>query len=86
MSDAPSNVEITVFDCEDGIIVNTIVLNEKTFADKVLPFEISVKSDVSPRSVNKLSDKASVPFEYEDGYVKFSSCVLDIFDMYKIEF
>ena len=85
-SNAPSNVEITVFDCEDGIIVNTIVLNEKAFADKVLPFEISVKSAISPKSVNKLPEGESIPFKYTDGCVKFSSDVLDIFDMYKIEF
>ena len=85
-SNAPSNVEITVFDCEDGITVNAIALNEKVVADKVLPFEISVKSEKRPKSVNKLPYGEEIPFRYEDGCVKFFTDVLDIFDMYKVRF
>ena len=86
VSNAPSDVEITVFDCDDGILVNATVLDEKAFVDKVLPFEIFVKSSVSPKGVNKLPDGKAISFVYEDGYVKFSSDALDIFDMYKIYF
>jgi len=84
-STAPDDVEITAFDCEKEITVNVILVNEKTVAPKVSPFEISVKTDKKPKSVTLLPYNEKVNFTFENGYTTFKTRELKIFDMYRIE-
>lgn len=84
-SNAPDDVEITAFDCENEITVNAILVNEKAVAPVVVPFEISVKTDKKPKAVNILPDNEEVDFRFENGYTTFKTRELKIFDMYRIE-
>lgn len=65
-SDAPKSVEITEFIDGDSILINTVLLNENTKAEKVYPFNINVKTDIPPKSVVIVPDNKSVNFEYKE--------------------
>lgn len=84
-SDAPSNVEITLFESEGEKLVNCAVLNDRARSYPVVPFNVKVKCEKAPKSVTLLPDKTTVGFEYADGYASFEARKLHIFDMYRIE-
>lgn len=86
---APEDVEITVFDADDYSTVNVVLLNERKYAREVGAFEISVRYDKEPQKVYLLPEKEgcqkeSIAFEYSEGYVKFKTRNLRVFDMYMI--
>lgn len=83
-SDAPGNVEITVFQNNDSITVNCVSLQEEDFSS-VAPFTVKICCP-EPAAVLLLPEKQPLPFRHKDGYVEFSTRTLDIFDMYQIIF
>lgn len=82
--DAPDDVEVTVFDADGYTTVNAVLMNERNKARIVSGFDISVKYDKEPEAVYLLPQKEKISFEYVDGYVKFKTRELNIFDMYMI--
>lgn len=85
-SDAPEDVEITVFDEKDFSTVNCVHLDGRTVCRPIYPFSVSVRCDRAPVSVSLLPEKTPVSFAYQDGFVTFEARSLHIFDMYKIDF
>lgn len=83
-SDAAVDVEITGFKANDGIYVNTVLLNEEYKARRVETFAVSVGCDKMPKAVLHLPEENEIPFEYRDGYATFEIVNLKIFDMYKV--
>lgn len=83
VSDAPKDVEIISFKTDDSILVSTVLLNEDYKARKLESFYIAIKAD-KPCDVLLLPEEKSIPFKYEDGFVKFESEKNEIFNMYKI--
>lgn len=83
-SDAPKDVEITMFDNKDSIIVNTVLLNEDYSARIVEDYTIGVRSFQKPKDVLLLPEERSVEFRYENGFAKFASQNKNILNMYKI--
>lgn len=83
-SDAPKDVEITLFDNKDSILVNTVLLCEDYKARTVEGYSIAVRCDEKPKNVLYLPDETPIEFGYEDGFVKFESQSKDILNMYKI--
>ncbi|MBQ2967912.1 MAG: beta-galactosidase trimerization domain-containing protein [Clostridia bacterium] len=84
-SNAPEDVEITVFENGDEMTVNTVLVNEKTVAPIISPFEIRVKTAQEPKSVTLLPENESINFRFENGYTVFNTRELKIFDMYRIQ-
>ena len=84
VTDAPADVEITVFDDRDAITVNVIHLNERAQMPVLPPFEIGVRSAKAPCAVELLPCGERIPFSFESGYVRFSTKHMHVFDMYRI--
>jgi len=85
VSTAPEDVEINVFDCENEMTVNAILVNEKAVAPIVAPFEIKIKTTEKPKAVTLLPSGEKLDFKFENGYTTFKTRELKIFDMYRIE-
>ncbi len=85
-SDAPTNVEITMFENEDSYTVNTYLMTNEPKIFDITPFTISVKSDKAPKSVTLLPEKSPVEYTYENGKITFKTRTLHFFDMYEIKF
>jgi hypothetical protein len=84
-SDAPTNVEITLFKNDDFYTVNASLLTDEPKAFKLSAFTVAVKTDKMPKRVTLLPEETDVDWSYNNGYVTFNARELDIFDMYKIE-
>lgn len=86
VSDAPRDVEITVFDNGKELYVNTVLLCDDDKARKVEPFEIGIRCEKAPKEIMLLPDGNNVSFVYRDGYAVFESQNGKIFNMYQISF
>lgn len=86
VSDAPKDVEITVFIDKNKIKVNVVLLNEDYKARKIESFDIRVRCEKMPESVRILPSETEIGFEYNDGYVRFNVKNMKIFEMYEIRF
>ena len=83
-SDAPGNVEITLFENEGEKLVNCTVLTTGYKAYPATPFKVAVKCEKRPSRVELLPNGETVDFIYSDGYAEFETRTLNIFDMYRI--
>lgn len=86
-SDAPNDVEITLFRDEISVYVNTVLLNTKHTARKVEDFTINISCENPPKKVTLLPNGEDVIFEFDEikKTISFKSENLKIFNMYKIE-
>lgn len=85
-SDAPDDVEITVFDDKDSLLVNAVLMNTRFKARKVEDIVVSLKTATAPESVVCVPENEPVPFTYEEGRVTFTIKDMKIFKMYEIKF
>lgn len=85
-SDAPANVELTLFRDEEGMTLNAVVLCDEVKSTAAPSFRVKVAAERTPHAVKLLPEGRAVPFTYRDGYVSFRTRTLRIFDMYRIEF
>ena len=83
-SDAPEDVEFTLFADGDEYFVNAVVHSERVTPRTVPSFRVSVKCEKPPREVRLLPDGTPVKFTWKNGYVTFRARKLHIFDMYQI--
>jgi len=83
-SDAPADVELTLFRDEKGMCVNAVHLSDASVSPAVPGFTIRVRTDAAPEKVLLLPEEGELPFEYEDGYTSFKARTLNIFDMYRV--
>ena len=84
-TDAPDNVELTLFEGEGEMLVNCTVLHAGSRSYPVSPFSVRVRCETVPHSVALLPAGEHITFTYENGYVCFEARKLNIFDMYRIE-
>lgn len=85
-SDAPENVELTLFESDGEKLLSALVLTDAATSHPVSPFTVEVKSAAQPKAVTLLPENTPVEFTCTDGYVKFKARKLHIFDMYRLEF
>lgn len=85
-SDAPKDVEITLFKDENSMLVNTVLLNDDYKARHVENFEISIKCDKAPKGVLLLPEEKEILCRIDANTVTFDSQKMEIFNMYKILF
>ena len=85
-TNAPDNVEITLFESEGEKLINCTVLTVGYKAYPVSPFTVRVKCEREPSAVTLLPEQTPVEFGYSDGYVAFEARKLNIFDVYRIEY
>ncbi|MBQ7867090.1 MAG: hypothetical protein IJ354_02970 [Clostridia bacterium] len=79
LSDAPENVELTVFDAEDGWMMHAAVVCEESRRTSSPSFEVRLRVDAPVSGVCLLSEKTLVAFEQQDGWVVFRTETLHIF-------
>lgn len=86
-ADAPTRVELVGFSDEDRFLLSAVDM-EKVEGDgiRILPFLVSVRSERAPKEVRLLPSRESLPYTYEDGYIRFETRELNIFDMYEITY
>lgn len=82
--DAPDDVKMTLFYADGYMTLNVCCVTERAANKTYAPFTVKVRCDSVPSAVKLLPSGADLPFEYEDGYVRFKTKELDIFDMYQI--
>ena len=68
-TDAPEDVEVTLFRDGDEILVGAVHLSDRVRERTVPAFRLSVKCEREPKSVRLLPDGAPVKFSYKKGYV-----------------
>lgn len=85
-SDAPKDVEITMFDNKDSITVSTVLLNDDRTARTVEDYSIGVRCETKPKEILLLPDENPIKFRYENGFAEFASQNKNILNMYKIIF
>ncbi len=83
-SDAPWDVEITLFDAKDHLLVHCVQLEVGRKARRVEPFEVSVRCEKAPKAVLCLPEERPVAFRFADGHVTFPVQDWKIFEMFKI--
>ena len=84
-SNAPAQVEFTLFRLENALQINAAVLSNDAEAHIVPGFEIRVKTERVPARVLLMPGKEEMPFRYEEGYTVFRARDLHFFDMYQID-
>ena len=86
ISDAPKDVEITLFKTQDAFLLSTVLLNTDYKARRVEDFKISAECDKTPKGVCLLPDGKALSFETCGNKVTFLCENSEIFNMYKIIF
>ena len=84
-SDAPTDVELTLFKDGERYLLSHALLSEQYKAHKVEDFTVKLRLDIAPRSVVKLPTGESVAFEINDGEITINISNPDIFGMYEIK-
>lgn len=85
VSDAPYDVEITLFKDNDTRYVNVVNLNERKKITPKNSFEIKVYTGEKPQSVKAVPQNIDVEFTFDNGYISFESGKLEFFGMFKIK-
>jgi len=80
------NVEVVSFKTDDGFLVSAVDLTCDDELLPVRPFEISVQSGGSVKSVARLPDMTPVAFENKNDRVVFNTGGFTMFGMYKLMF
>ena len=84
LSDAPKNVELVTFKSENEILISAVTIDGSSKIPITGEFNICVKSESCPASVNRLNPSEAVEFIYDGNYIKFTAKESHIFDMYQI--
>lgn len=85
VSSASKKVELVMFNTGVSKFISAVDLECDEELRPHMPFEIKVKSDKQPVSVTLLPEMKPVQFEFNDGYVSFTTNELVMFDMYEIK-
>lgn len=86
ISDAPDDVEITVFEKENGILLHTIQLSSKHTARRIPDFEITLTNAKEPVAVYQLPERKPVCSHYDNGRLTISVHDPKIFQTYEIRY
>ncbi|MBQ9802974.1 MAG: alpha-L-fucosidase [Clostridia bacterium] len=84
VSDAPVDVELTLFKTEDEVLLSAVLHNEAYRARKVEDFTVSLSTDFVPSRVLRLPDMTPVAAKIEGNSVTFTVEKLDMLAMYSI--
>lgn len=82
-SDAPEDVEITLYKADNELLVNCVHLCETFEARRILPYFVSVRAK-GAKSVTRISTGEAVNFSEADGFVTFIEETPGMFEVYKI--
>ena len=85
-STAPDDVEITVFEDGNELLLHTVLLNTKHTARRLEDFEITLCCKKPPKRLVHLPEDAVLPCTVEGNTLRFTSTERGIFATYKIEF
>ncbi|MBQ2676724.1 MAG: alpha-L-fucosidase [Clostridia bacterium] len=88
LSNAPAQVEVISFDQPDRKRMLVSVFNELERAPYYAIHEISVdvKSDKKPIRITDVEDGSAIPFDYNNGWIRFSVPPVKVAKMMAIEF
>ena len=84
VTDAPEDVEITMFEDEGAFYVNATHLDERAVMPTLGSFEIGIKWQGDVKAVELLPTKEPIAFERRGEYVYFKTAPLHVFDMYRV--
>ena len=84
-SDAPDDVEMTVFADEDCLLVHTVQLNTAHTARKLADFSVSVHADFEPRRVLRLPSREPITYQFKDHTVTFDIKEPRLFETFEIQ-
>lgn len=85
-STAPDDMEITVFEEADGLLLHTALMSTKHFARKVENFDVSLDCKKPPKRLVRLPEGNEIPAIIRGNTLSFTSTEQGIFATYKIEF
>lgn len=85
VSDAPRDVELTLFRTDNELLLSAVHHNEEYRSRKVENFTVEVNCPISPKSVTLLPSDAPVFATVEGNRVKFTVENLDMLAMYSIK-
>lgn len=85
ITDAPKMVEAVAFESESEWQISFCNVGDAEDGRKIEPFDVSLKTSKRPTRVLILPEEREIEFSYEDGFVKFTTERMDLFDMYSIQ-
>ena len=85
MSDAPADVELTLFKDGDRYLLSSALLSDQYKARKVENLSVKLTLDISPTSVTKLPSGEPVSFKADQNTVEFKITDPGIFSMLEIK-
>ena len=85
VSDAPRDVELTLFKTDDEMLLSAVHHNEEYKARKVESFAVEVDCPFVPKSVTHLPSENTVSATVDGNRVKFTVENLDMLAMYSIK-
>ncbi len=85
LSDAPADVELTLFKTNDELLLSAVLHSESYRARKVESFTVTVETDFVPKQVVLLPDNTPVSAETNGNRVSFTVDRLDMLAMYRIK-
>ncbi len=83
-SNAPQDVEVTLFNAGEHLLLHCVQLNVQRQARRLESFAVSVCCDRQPKVVLRMPEEIPVESHYEDGFVTIPVSEMTIFEMYKI--
>lgn len=85
-SDAPDDVEITLFEDGDSLLLHTVLMSTRHVARKLENIDISLDCKKPPKCLVRLPDGAEIPFTAKGNTLHFTSAERGVLATYKIEF
>ena len=86
ISDAPKDVEVTVFKTDHSLLVNTVLINHDRNARKVEDFTVSVVCDQPPKALALLPQGTDQDCTICANTISFRVSSMGIFKMFEIRF
>ena len=86
LTDAPDDVEITVFETGKGKLLHAVQLNDRHTARRIPDFFITLPNSKKPIGVFQLPEHTPVPFHYNEGTLSIPIQAPRIFQTYEIRY
>ncbi len=84
-SDAPYDVELTLFKDNDRYLLSSVLLSSEENARRLSDFTVRLKPDMVPKAVVKLSSDTEIGFSVNEGELEIKVEAPELFEMFEIK-
>ena len=84
-SDAPYDVELTLFKDKDRYLLSSVLLSSEEIARKMSDLCVKLSLDITPKTVVRLNTNTELAFSVDGNELSFKVSDPDMFEMYEIK-